>query len=128
MKQLGAAVEKERKKNPRAALQVQHMERAERRTYAKQLAVADSDIRNLKKAVDAVNKGDIRGLEQSQAALATSMKAMQAQSGGFLYLIQLAHRSAGLDCPYCAAQCIGKCHSAGGPYAACLSQCADAGQ
>lgn len=128
MEQLAAAEEKALKKNTRTAKQVRLMERAEKRKYGKQLAMAESDIRNLHKAIEAVSRGDIRGLQQTQAALETSMKAMQAQSGGFIYLIQLAHRAAGLDCPYCAAQCIGKCHTAGRPYAVCLSECAEAGK
>merc|ERR1719510_2118212 len=111
MKQLATAVGKAQKKNPRAAKQVRLMEKAEKRKYIKRLALADSDIKNLRSAIRAVKTGDLQALQQSQAALATSMKAIQAQSGGFLYFIQLAHRAAGLDCPYCAAQCIGSaCH------------------
>merc|ERR1719264_720774 len=128
MKQLATAVGKAQKKNPRAAKQVQLMERAEKRKYLKQIAVVDSDTNNLRMAIKAVKTGNLQALQQSQAALATSMKAIQAQSGGFLVLIQLAHRAAGLDCPYCAAQCINTCHTAGKPYAMCMAQCADAGQ
>jgi len=32
------------------------------------------------------------------------------------------------DCPYCAAQCVDKCHQAGNPYVQCLTDCADAGK
>jgi len=128
MKQLEAAVLKEKKKNPRAARQVQLMERAERRKYAKEAAVAKTNVQTIKAAIDAVRKGDLKALARSQAALAASMKLVQARSGGFVYLLQLAHRAQGLDCPYCAAQCVDKCHAAGKPYVACLTECADAGK
>jgi len=42
--------------------------------------------------------------------------------------IQLANTVLNRDCPYCAAQCVDKCHTAGKPYATCLTDCADAGK
>jgi len=42
--------------------------------------------------------------------------------------IQLANTVMNRDCPYCAAQCVDKCHQAGKPYVQCLTDCADAGK
>jgi len=42
--------------------------------------------------------------------------------------IQLANTVLNRDCPYCAAQCVDKCHTAGKPYVTCLTDCADAGK
>jgi hypothetical protein len=42
--------------------------------------------------------------------------------------IQLASNFLQRDCPYCAAQCVDKCHEAGKPYVQCLTDCADAGK
>lgn len=42
--------------------------------------------------------------------------------------IQLADTDMNRDCPYCAAQCVDKCHTAGKPYVQCLTDCADAGK
>jgi len=127
-KKLAAAVQLEKKKSPKAAKQVRLMLRAENRRYEKQMAETRSDLSSLRAAIEAVKKGDVHALMRTRDALAASMKAMQAQGGGFLYLVQLAHRTEGLDCPYCAAQCVGKCHDAGKPYTACLTECADAGK
>jgi hypothetical protein len=67
-------------------------------------------------------------LSKAQAALKASMKAMQAKTGNFLHLLQLGHRLQSRDCPFCVAQCLEKCHTAGSPYTQCLTSCANAGQ
>jgi hypothetical protein len=129
MTDLETAVKKElAKKNAKAVKHIQLIEKKEQRQFAKQHAVAENDIKSMKGAIQAIQNGDMKLLAKSQAALEASMKAMQAQSGGFLYLIQLGHRSEGMDCPYCAAQCVDKCHTAGKSYVTCLTDCADAGK
>ena len=47
----------------------------------------------------------------SEGALAESMKAAQASKGKFLYFLQVMEQAEGRDCPYCAAQCVDKCHN-----------------
>lgn len=42
--------------------------------------------------------------------------------------IQLTDSIMNRDCPYCAAQCVDKCHQAGKPYVQCMTDCADAGK
>jgi len=116
------------KKNTKAVKHIQRVEKKEQRQFAKQHAVAENDIKSMKGAIQAIQNGDMKLLAKSQAALEASMKAMKAQTGGFLYLIQLGHRSEGMDCPYCAAQCVDKCHTAGKSYVTCLTDCADAGK
>jgi hypothetical protein len=117
------------KKNSTAAVRyIKHMQHDEQRQFAKQSALGRQDIQTMKSAMDAVKKGDMTGLTKAQAALDASMKAASARSGKFLYLIQLVSRVQETDCPYCAAQCVDKCHQAGKPYTACLTDCADAGK
>merc|ERR1719316_58781 len=129
MNEFDKAIKKEEaKKNQKVAKHVERMKKSENRKYMKQEGVTKNDIKSLKSAIEAIKTGDMKMLAKSQAALEASMKAMQAEAGGFLYLIQLGHRSMGRDCPYCAAQCVDKCHTAGKPYVQCLSDCADAGK
>lgn len=54
--------------------------------------------------------------------------AKAASSAAKALFIQLASTITQSDCPYCAAQCVDKCHQAGKPYVQCLTDCADAGK
>mmetsp|Transcript_50104 Transcript_50104/g.88325 ORF Transcript_50104/g.88325 Transcript_50104/m.88325 type:complete len:386 (+) Transcript_50104:91-1248(+) len=128
MQALEASAKKEDKKNANLAHRVRLMKKSEDRKFKKAQALAHSDLVSLQAAVAAIQKGDIKALERSQLALKRSMQAMQAQSGRFLVLIELGHRMESLDCPYCAAQCVDKCHSEGQTYVTCLTRCADAGK
>jgi hypothetical protein len=56
----------------------------------------------------------------------TSDEARDAANGTYSSLIQMKTQEK--DCPYCAAQCVDKCHSNGGSYVSCLSECADSGK
>merc|ERR1719440_103873 len=104
------------------------MQKREERNFKKWAAVRTHDIKAMTDAVEGVKKGDMKAVGRAQAALEQSLKAMQGQTGGFLYLIQLGHKLMKRDCPYCAAQCVDKCHQAGKPYVQCLTDCADAGK
>jgi hypothetical protein len=117
----------EKKNNTRLVHQIQNMKRRGDRDFVKQAALAKHDAQALKSAIEAVKKGDMAGLQKAQDALDASMKAAQARSGKYLYLIQLMQRTEGQDCPFCVAQCVDKCHTAGKPYVACMTECADAG-
>jgi len=129
MQDLDAAFKKEnRTHRSHGAHRVELMKKKEARKYAKEAALGKHDIESLKEAIEAVQEGNMKKLQQAQTALATSMKAMEGQSGGFLYLIQLGHRASNMDCPYCAAQCFDKCHAAGKSYVECLTDCQDAGK
>jgi len=78
--------------------------------------------------IAALERGDSKALKTAQHALQKQLDALQARSGDFLHLLQLGHRLASRDCPFCVAQCIGKCHDAGRSYAECMPECAKAGQ
>lgn len=104
------------------------MEKREERNFKKWSTMRKHDIAAMQDAVDGVKKGDMKAVGRAKAALEASLKAMQGQTGGFLYLIQLGHRLEERDCPYCAAQCVDKCHTAGKSYVTCLGDCADAGK
>jgi len=118
----------EKKNNTRAVHQIERIKKRDQRDFAKHVAVGKNDLQTLKLAIESVKKGDISGLANAQKALESSMKAAQKQSGKFLVLVQLMNRAYGRDCPYCAAQCVDKCHNEGKPYVACLAVCADAGK
>jgi len=119
----------EKKSNKRAVHQIKRMKKEDDRDFKKQSAMAKNDIQALKSAITSVKNGDMAGLAKAQSALDTSMKAAQAHAGKFLYLIQLAARTEGQDCPFCVAQCVDKCHNTDAkPYTTCLTVCADAGK
>jgi len=128
MQEFDAAFKKAEKNNTHRAHRVELMKKKEARKYAKEAAMGKHDIQSMKEAIDAVKQGNMKKLTEVQNALAASMKAMEGQSGGFLYLIQLGHRASNMDCPYCAAQCFDKCHVAGKSYVECLTDCQDAGK
>jgi len=107
---------------------VEILSKREARNFKKWAAMRQHDISAMKAAVEGVKKGDMKAVQRAREALLASLKAMQSQTGGFLYLIQLGHQMARKDCPYCAAQCVDKCHSEGKPYVQCLTDCADAGK
>lgn len=117
----------EKKNNKRLAHQINNMKKRGDRDFAKQAAMAKHDAQALKSAIEAVKKGDITGLQKAQNALDASMKAAQARSGNYLYLIQLMQSTESQDCPFCVAQCVDKCHTEGKPYVTCMTDCADAG-
>jgi hypothetical protein len=107
---------------------VHMIQKREERNWKKFSALRTHDIKAMKDAVDGVKKGDMKAVQRARTALETSLKAMQSQTGGFLYLIQLGNTLTKRDCPYCAAQCVDKCHNDGKPYTQCLTDCADAGK
>lgn len=127
-KELEASAKKQEKKNPKLAHRIRQILKQSDRQFAKEAALSRRDLTSLNEAVDAIKRGDMKALERSRTALQNNLKAMQSQNKGFLVLIQMAHRMEGLDCPYCAAQCVDKCHSGGNSYTTCLTQCADAGK
>jgi hypothetical protein len=98
------------------------------REYKKHSVSQQKQLNMMKDVVSALKRGDLHALQKAEDALKASMRAMQSQTGNFLHLLQLGHRLQQRDCPYCAAQCIDKCHTAGNPYTMCLTQCADAGK
>jgi len=118
----------EKKNNTRAVHQIQLMKKRDQREFSKQVVMGTHDLQALKSAINSVKKGDLAGLANAQKALELSMKAARAQSGKFLVFVQLMNRVSGMDCPFCAAQCVDKCHNEGKSYVACLAVCADAGK
>jgi len=118
----------ERAKDNRSAKILRSIERKEDRKFQKMMAIQHQDISSMKAAINAVEHGDMQGLDRARAAIENSMKSMQSKNSGFLVLIQEGLRAAGLDCPYCAAQCVDKCHDEGKKYVTCLEECKDSGK
>jgi len=124
-----AALDAEMKQTSKGeAHRMQLIKKRSERNFKKADAMRRNDIESMKVAMAAMKNGDMTALARAQAALASSVKAMQSQSGQFLHFIQLGHRLMRRDCPYCVAQCLEKCHTGGSPYAQCLGDCAEAGK
>jgi len=111
----------------KSAHHFQLMMKSSDREYKKRMLSHTKETKMMEDIVAALKKGDAVALKKAEHVLQVHMKAMQAKSGNFLHFLQLGHRLASHDCPFCVAQCIGKCHDAGNPYAGCMVQCADAG-
>jgi len=107
---------------------MQIMLKREERNFKKWAVVQEHDIQSMEEAVKAIENHDVKGLEKARAALTESIKSMQSKNSGFLVLAQLGHQLMQKDCPYCAAQCVDKCHQAGKSFTTCLTDCADAGK
>lgn len=117
------------KKAPKASKHAMDaMLKREERTFKKWAASQKHDIASMKSAVAAIRSGDLKALGKAKSALEASLKSLQSKNGGFLVLIQLGNEFMEQDCPYCAAQCVDKCHADGKPYTSCLTECADAGK
>merc|ERR1712194_233386 len=114
-------------KNKKEAHKMELMRKHSDRDYKKRILTQKQETKMMTDVVDALKKGDIGALKKAQDALKAHMAAMQRQSGDFLYFLQLGHRLASQDCPFCVAQCIGKCHDGGNPYAQCMVSCKDSG-
>jgi len=106
------------------------LKKQESRQYNKWHVQTVRDVHNLEKSVVGIKKGDVKAVENARAALVESMQAMQAQSGDFLHFLQTGDSLRRTkDCPYCAAQCLEKCHTAGKSYVTCMTvDCKDAGK
>jgi polyhydroxyalkanoate synthesis regulator phasin len=100
----------------------------EDRNYKKWHARSQSDIASMTEAAAAFRTGDVKALNHARAALQKSLDALKSKNGGMLVFLQQAHTLLEKDCPYCAAQCVEKCHSNGNAYVVCLGECADAGK
>merc|ERR1719230_420005 len=107
---------KEKTANKQDAAHLKRIAKREERQFKKWYAMEHRDLTSMRQAVDAVKRGDMKQLAKVQEAIKASLKQMQSQSGNFLHLLQLGHRVLRKDCPYCAAQCLDKCHSSGGSY------------
>jgi len=104
------------------------MAKREERNFKKWEARSEHDIKSMKEAAHAVRSGDTKALMRAREALQQSLDALKHKNAGMLVFLQQANAFLQNDCPYCAAQCVEKCHSSGEPYLACLSECADAGK
>mmetsp|Transcript_99987 Transcript_99987/g.287400 ORF Transcript_99987/g.287400 Transcript_99987/m.287400 type:complete len:374 (+) Transcript_99987:62-1183(+) len=112
----------------REAKSLETMKKRSDRRFKKKFLVQQKQSKMMKDVVVALKAGDMKALDEAQKALQASMEAMQKTTGNFLHLLQLGHRLQRRDCPFCAAQCIDKCHTAGNPYTQCLTDCADSGK
>jgi hypothetical protein len=118
----------EKQNNTQLVHQIKRMKKTDDRNFVKDSALAKRDIQTMKSAIESVKKGDTSGLAKAQQALEKSMEVAKARQGKFLVFVQLVHQAEALDCPYCVAQCVDKCHNDGKPYTTCLTDCADAGK
>jgi len=119
---------KKAKKDSRDQHVMQIMLKREERNFKKWAVVQEHDISSMEEAVTAIKNHDVKGLDKAREALSESIKSMQSKNSGFLVLAQLGHQLQQKDCPYCAAQCVDKCHQAGKSFTTCLTDCADAGK
>jgi len=100
----------------------------EERNFKKWTAMQKHDIQSMKEASAAVRSGDTKALNRARSALQASIDALKNKNSGIVVFLQQANSALEQDCPYCAAQCVEKCHTSGNPYTTCLTQCADAGK
>jgi len=116
------------KKGGKDAKMMLAMAKHEEHSYKKMSAQSKRDIASMKEAAAAIRSGDLEALNHARAALQKSMDALKNKNAGMLVFLQRAHVALKKDCPYCAAQCVEKCHNKGESYTSCLSECADAGK
>jgi len=101
--------------------------KAERRTFSKELAVDKLRIHAMQDAVDAVRSGNVEAVQAARIKIRRlEEEARQHRTNKFLVLLGIGQDSSSEDCPYCVAQCMEKCHTAGKSYVSCLTGCADA--
>jgi len=125
MKELEEGIKKSGKKSQHV---MEALKKREERNYKKWDVMQEHDINSMKAAVKAIKTNDLKALEKAKGALEDSIKNLKSKNGGFLVLLELGHQFMEKDCPYCAAQCVDKCHTEGKPYVTCLTDCADAGK
>lgn len=115
-------------KAPQSAKAMKAMMKREERSFKKWSVMQEHDIQSMKEAVKAIKSHDVTALEKAKQALEASVRSLQSKNNGFLVLLAMGHQFMQRDCPYCAAQCVDKCHQEGKPYVTCLTDCADAGK
>jgi len=116
------------KKGGKTGKRMQSLLKREERACKKEAIVSQRNIAIMKQAADAVRSGDMAAVKRAEQALQKSMDAIKDKNAGMLVLLQRSNAILERDCPFCAAQCVGKCHSEGKPYTECLTVCADAGK
>jgi len=99
----------------------------EERNYKKSAAAEKHTIAIKKEAAAAVRKGDSKALDHARAALQQSLDSLKDRNNGMLVFLQQANAFLQKDCPFCVAQCVGKCHDKGEPYSTCMGECKDSG-
>jgi len=102
------------------------MKRQER-NYKKWAASEQHNIAIMKEAATAVHNGDPKALAHARAALQQSLDNLKNKNSGMLVFLQQANTYLQTDCPFCAAQCVEKCHNDGKSYVVCMGDCKDAG-
>jgi len=100
----------------------------EERHFKKTQLQSQRDIASMKEAAAAMRSGDMKALKHAQEALQKSLDSLKSGNAGMLVFLQQSNGLLERDCPYCAAQCVEKCHNEGKPYVGCLSECQDAGK
>jgi hypothetical protein len=120
--------EEKKHKSPQEKHSLELIKKSSDRKYKKWLAMNKKDLDSMRMAVASLRKGDISALKKTEEVISQSLMSMQKQHNGFLVLLQGHHMAVGRDCPYCAAQCVQKCHDDGKSYSTCLVSCADAGK
>merc|ERR550537_2089342 len=98
----------------------------EEHNYKKWSAQSKHDIASMKEAAAGVRSGDLKAVDRARNALIKSLEAMNDRNAGMLVLLQEGNTALETDCPFCAAQCVEKCHNRGESYVGCLTECADA--
>jgi hypothetical protein len=117
-----------RKAKGRDATVLKARVKREEHYYKKLAARSQHDIASMKEAATAFRTGDTKALNHAQAELKKSLDALKNENDGVIVFLQQANTYLEKDCPYCAAQCVEKCHNNGESYVTCLSECAGAGK
>jgi len=116
------------KKNGKDAKIAKASLKREERRYKKASLQSQRDIASMKEAAAAMRSGDMKALKHAQEALQKSLDSLKSGNAGMLVLLQEGNAMLEKDCPYCAAQCVEKCHNNGESYVSCLAECQDAGK
>lgn len=127
MKTLEASAKAKEGRHPEEARKIRKLAKGSQKDFVRQLKEKQVDIDNVMASVAAIKHGDLVALHNAEDTLQNTLAAVK-ESNGFFSFIEEAHLAFGTDCPYCAAQCVDRCHTAGRSYVACLAECADAGK
>jgi len=116
------------KKGGKQGKKMQSLLKRRERACKKEEVMSRRNIAIMKQAADAVRSGDMAAVKRDEQDLQKSMDALQDKNAGMLVFLQRSNAILERDCPFCAAECVGKCHSQGKAYTECLTVCADAGK
>merc|ERR1712129_536362 len=99
------------KKGGKTGKRMQSLLKGEERDCKKQELMSQRNIAIMKQAADGVRSGALAAVKSAEQALQKSMDAFRDKNAGMLVFLQRSNAILERDCPFCAAQCVGTCHS-----------------